>query len=110
MTASEYPDPVEMTRDEATSVLDEATLYGVILPARLREISVTLDTRCEIGSLLPAEDSTRSGPFYRLAGIVGHDPGTLVPGRRYVLTVCLVYRREYFGFIGDYYVYVAAVR
>ena len=34
----------------------------------------------------------------------------LKPGRRYRITMYLVYRREYFGFTGDYYVYVAGWR
>ena len=34
----------------------------------------------------------------------------LKPGKSYRVRLYLVYRREYFGFIGDYYVYVSAVR
>ena len=45
-----------------------------------------------------------------LAGIAGGDYGVLKSGRRYRLELCLVYRREYFGFIGNYYVYIMSVR
>lgn len=36
--------------------------------------------------------------------------GILKPGEKHRLELCLVYRREYFGLIGDYYVYVMSVR
>jgi hypothetical protein len=36
--------------------------------------------------------------------------GRLKPGKKYRLQLGLVYRREYFGLIGDYYVYVMSVR
>jgi hypothetical protein len=61
------------------------------------------------GSLLDVQGATRSGPFYHLAGIKGGDYGVFKPGSTYTVELCLVYRREYFGFIGDYYVYVLSV-
>jgi hypothetical protein len=64
----------------------------------------------EVGSLLEVEGASRSGPFYHLAGVLGGDASVLKPGKRQRLTVCLVYRREYFGSIGDYYVYVSRIR
>lgn len=109
MTADEYPDPVTAVPDTA-SVLDEATAYGPMVPAELRKAVVTVEEPCDVGSLLPAEGSSRSGPFFRLAGILRGDAAVLEPGTRYRLTLYLVYRREYFGMIGDYYVYVAGWR
>ena len=44
------------------------------------------------------------------AGIAGGDYGLLKAGKKLRLELCLVYRREYYGFIGDFYVYVLSVR
>ncbi len=109
MPAAEYPDPVASVPGTA-SVFDEATAWGPMVPAELSEVAVTVDTPYGVGSLLAVEGTSRSGPFFHLAGIRGADAAILKPGKRYRLTVYLVYRREYFGFIGDYYVYVSAVR
>jgi hypothetical protein len=109
MPTAEYPDPVASAPDTA-SVFDEATAWGPMVPAALREAVVTVDQPCDVGSLLEVEGTSRSGPFFHLAGILGGDAAILKPGKRYRLTLYLVFRREYFGFIGDYYVYVAAIR
>ena len=69
-----------------------------------------MDGPCAAGARLPVEEASRSGPFYHLAGIRGRDYGILKPGKKYRLQLCLVYRRKYFGLIGDYYVYVLSVR
>ena len=109
MPAAEYPDPVASTPG-ALSVFDEATAWGPMLPAQLREALVTTDTPYVIGSLLSVEGTSRSGPFFHLAGIRGGEPSVLKPGKRSQVTMYLVFRREYFGLIGDYYVYVSDVR
>ncbi len=109
MPAGDYPEPAASAPDPA-SVLDEATAYGPIVPARPREAVVTATAPCGDGSLLEVEGTSKSGPFFHLAGIVGGNPGILKPGRSYRVTLYLVYRREYFGFIGDYYVYVSGIR
>ncbi len=100
MPAAEYPDPVASAPDTA-SVFDEATAWGPMVPAELREVVVTVDTPYDVGSLLAVEGTSRSGPFFHLAGVRGGDAAILKQGKRYQLTVYLVYRREYFGFIGD---------
>jgi hypothetical protein len=109
MTAGEYPDPVAAVPDTA-SVLDEATAYGPMVPAVPREAVVVVTAPYGDGSLLEVEGASKSGPFFHLAGVRGGDPGILKPGKRYRATLYLVYRREYFGFIGDYYVYVTDIR
>ncbi len=109
MPADEYPAPVVSATD-AASVLDEATAYGPLVPAVRREATVAVTTPYGDGSLLEVEGTGKSGPFFHLAGIRGGDPGVLVKGKRYRATLYLVYRREYFGFIGDYYVYVSGIR
>jgi hypothetical protein len=81
-----------------------------MVPAELREAVVTVDAPYDVGSLLAVEGTSRSGPFFHLTGVLGGDAAVLKPGQRYRLTMYLVYRREYFGFIGDYYVYVSRVR
>jgi len=110
MPAAEYPDPVASTPDTA-SVFDEATAWGPMLPAQLQEAVVTPEERpYVIGSLLSVEGTSRSGPFFHLAGIRGGDASVLKPGKRSRVTMYLVFRREYFGLIGDYYVYVSSIR
>jgi hypothetical protein len=109
MPAGEYPDPVAAVPD-AASVLDEATAYGPMVPAELRVAVVAPTAPYGDGSLLEVEGTSKSGPFFHLAGIRGGDPGVLEPGKRWQVTLYLVYRREYFGFIGDYYVYVTDIR
>jgi hypothetical protein len=109
MPTAKYPDPVASTPD-TSSVFDEATAWGPMVPAELREAVVVVNEPCDVGSLLEVEGASRSGPFFHLAGILGGDAAILKPGQRYQVTMYLVYRREYFGFIGDYYVYVSAAR
>jgi hypothetical protein len=50
---------------------------------------------------------TKSGPFYHIAGIKGDDYSVLKVGKRYRVEIYLLYKREYFGFIPNYYVYIA---
>jgi hypothetical protein len=109
MTPEEYPAPVKTSADPE-SVLESSGGFGPVLPPEVREVTVTLDGPCADGDLLPVRGTSRSGPFYHLAGIAGGDYGVLKPGRKVRLELCLVYRREYFGLIGDYYVYAARVR
>lgn len=109
MAPGEYPDPERPGKGFAFP-FDQSIAYGPILPAVIVEASVTIAESCGLVSDLPARGATRSGPFFHLAGIAGDDPGVLEPGRRYQLTLCVVYRREHFGFIGNYYVYVSEVR
>ncbi|ACD67025.1 hypothetical protein SYO3AOP1_1423 [Sulfurihydrogenibium sp. YO3AOP1] len=52
---------------------------------------------------------TRSGPFYHVAGIRKDILEKMKVGKTYKASLCLVYKREYFGFIPDYYVYLADV-
>jgi hypothetical protein len=57
------------------------------------------------GSLLELIDMSRSGPFYHCAGIKNDNFSALKPGRKYTLTVYLIYPREYF--FPSSYVYVS---
>ena len=109
LSPEEYPAPV-MQSPEPGSVLEAAGGFGPMLPPVIREVTVKLDGSVAEGDLLEVEGGSRSGPFYHLAGIAGGDYGLLKAGRKLRLELCLVYRREYFGFIGDFYVYVMSVR
>ena len=105
----EYPEPVKGSSDPG-SIFESSGGSGPVLPPLLREATVQIDAPCAEGALLPVEGTSKSGPFYHLAGITGDDYGILKPGKKLRLQLCLVYRREYFGLIGDFYVYVLSVR
>ena len=109
LKSDDYPAPVVKPFAPA-SILESSDGSGPILPPEIREAVVQLDGPCAEGDLLPVEGTSKSGPFYHLAGIAGGDYGVLQPGRKLHLQLCLVYRREYFGLIGDYFVYVLSVR
>lgn len=109
LSPEEYPAPVRQS-PEPGSVLEAAGGFGPVLPPVIREVTVTLDRPASEGVLLEVEGGSRSGPFYHMVGIAGGDYRLLKPGKELRLELCLVYRREYFGLIGDYYVYVLSVR
>ena len=106
MPPDDYPAPVNES-PETTAVFDKSTPYGPVLPPVRRRVVGTVDETPKDGVLLSVEGMSRSGPFYHLAGIEGDDYRALKRGKRYQFDLCLVYRREYFGFIPDYYVYVS---
>ena len=106
---AQYPSPVPEKPGSAT-VFDEQTPFGLLLPPVTRRVESAVDRPLGEGSLLTAAGGTRSGPFYHLAGIVGGDYAILREGRRYVIDLCLVYRREYIGFMQDHYVYISGIR
>jgi hypothetical protein len=86
MKPEEYPEPVK-ERPGSASVFDQPADFGPVLPPVTRDVVVTVDG--------PLGDS---------------DYGILKTGKRYRLTLCLVYRREDFGLIGDYDVHVVSAR
>ncbi len=88
----------------------EMQKFGPMSPPEKREISIFADQKCREGSLLNVKGMTRSGPFYHVAGVEHGDYGRIKPNGAYKLTIYLVYKRQYFGFIPDYYVYVDRVR
>lgn len=109
MKPADYPSPVTQEPAPGT-ILEQSPGWGPILPPVIRELLVTVEGPLADDALLSVEGTSKSGPFYHLAGIEGGDYGMLKKGRRYRLTACLVYRREYAGLIGDYSVYVLAVK
>ncbi len=106
ITPEEYPEPVNQS-SSSPSILEQSGGSGPVLPPVTREVVVNVEEPLGDGALLSVEGASRSGPFYHLAGIAGGSYALLKEGERYRLTLCLVYRREYFGLIGDYYAYVS---
>ncbi len=102
MPPEDYPLPSEEQPPETPP-----TNFGVLLPPEIREVDVVSPPR-RPGDLLEVVGMTRSGPFYHVAGIRGRDFSVFVPSSRYRLKLYLVYRREYFLGIPNYYVYVAS--
>ena len=109
MKPDEYPEPVQQSSD-SYSVLEQSEGFGPVLPPVTREVVVNVDRPLGDGILLSVEAASKSGPFYHLAGIAGGNYARLKVGTRYRLTLFLVYRREYFGLIGDFYAHVGSVR
>lgn len=85
-------------------------VFGPVIPAEKIKVVIQADQESKKGVILNVEGMTRSGPFYHVAGIVDDDYSRIKLNHRYELTIYLVYKREYFGFIPDYYVYIAKVR
>ena len=83
------------------------TNFGVLLPPEIREVDVVSPPQ-RPGDLLEVVGMTRSGPFYHVAGIRGRDFSVFAPSSQYRLKLYLVYRREYFLGIPNYYVYIAS--
>jgi len=88
---------------EENNILGDSQKFGPLIPPELREIEITVTKGYNYGSILEIKGMTRSGPFYHIAGIKSGDFKYLTPGK---YKVYLVYKREYFGLIPDYYVYI----
>jgi len=78
---------------------------GAVLPPEILEVEVASPPEGR-GVLLEVVGMTRSGPFYHVAGIRGGDFSVFSPSTHYRLKLYLVYKREYFLAIPDYYVYI----
>ncbi len=103
---NDYPAPVDGPPSPAI-FLEEDEAHGPLMPARKVTLRITPQGPSHPGSLLDAEGSSRSGPFYHAAG---GDLDALKPGRTYQVTAYLVFRREYVGRMADYYLHVAGVK
>jgi len=84
--------------------------YGPVAPSRKQVVTVHVRGAYREGSLLEADQTSKSGPFFHLAGITGNDFSLLKPGQKYELTIYPVYKREYIGLMADHYVYIADVK
>jgi hypothetical protein len=83
--------------------------FGPIYPCKAIQTEIIADKIISIGDILKVKDMTRSGPFYHVAGIKKDVLEKMKVGKTYKANLCLVYKREYFGFIPDYYIYLANV-
>ncbi|MBC7365035.1 MAG: hypothetical protein H5U07_10950, partial [Candidatus Aminicenantes bacterium] len=95
---TEIPLPSGATEAEATPFLSP----GPILPPQVRTAEIIVKEPLQIGSLLEVKGMTRSGPFYHLAGYRDDILQKLQPGKIHKVYLCLIYKREYFGFIPNY--------
>jgi hypothetical protein len=83
--------------------------FGPIYPCKVIQTEIITDKIISTGDILKVKGMTRSGPFYHVAGIRKDVLEKMKVGKAYKANLCLVYKREYFGFITDYYVYLADV-
>jgi hypothetical protein len=83
--------------------------FGPIYPCKVIQTKIIAGKRISIGDILNVKGMTRSGPFYHIAGIRKDVLEKMKAGKIYKANLCLVYKMEYFGFIPDYYVYLADV-
>jgi hypothetical protein len=104
MKAAAYPDARESVEHKID--LDMLNKIGPVLPPMKKALTITVKQAYITGSLLDLDGMLRSGPFYHISGIKGDDFSVLTAGKHYQLDIYLVYKREYFGLIPNYYVYV----
>lgn len=97
-------------RGDLVSALEGNREYGPVQPAPEKTVTVVVKEPYSEGATLDVEGMSRSGPFFHIAGITGNDYSRLKPGMQYELMIYLVYKREYFGAVSDYYVYIADFR
>ncbi len=104
-----FPVPENLENSSPESLLNEKT-FCPIIPCKAREVEIIWDKKYSIGDILNVKGMTKSGPFYHIAGIRDEVKNKLKEGGIYKATICLVYKREYFGFIPDYYVYITDIK
>lgn len=107
MPDGDFPLPPEEPEPSGQSLL---TPSGPILPPQVAEAQVVVTGALKPGTILEVSGMTKSGPFYHLAGSRGDIFNRLKPGRKYAVLLCLIYKREYFGQIPNYYVYLAGTK
>lgn len=89
--------------NEAESTL--SLTFGPLMPPIKKEVELILNGPIEIGSTLHVVGMSKSGPFYHVAGINENLLKKPLNGR-FKARLYLIYKREYFGFIPNYYVYI----
>jgi hypothetical protein len=104
---ADYPAPE--TEAASVDLFDEAG-YGPVIPAKRETVKVAWKASLREGSLLDVEGTSKSGPFYHLAGFLDGIENRLEPGSTREATLHLVYKREYVGFFSDYYVCITAIK
>lgn len=107
MAESDFPLPPEET-EPANQPLFQPD--GPILPPQVREARIIVSERLKQGVILEVAGMTKSGPFYHLAGARGDILDRLKPGQKYDVNLVLIFKREYFGPIPNYYVYLVGLK
>ncbi|WP_353686239.1 hypothetical protein [Thermodesulfovibrio sp. 3462-1] len=111
MADESFPVPEEdKPLSDQKDILQDIGKFGTIVPCKPVKVEMIFDRKYSTGEILNIKGMTKSGPFYHIAGIRKGIFDSLKPGNIYETIICLVYKREYFGFIPDYYVYVADVK
>ncbi len=80
--------------------------FGPLMPPIEKEIEIIVTEPLKVGDLLHSKGMTKSGPFYHLAGISDKIAKAIEKGT-YKVKIYLIYKREYFGFIPNYYVFLS---
>ncbi len=107
MADSDFPLPPEEAEPANQSLFQPD---GPILPPRVREARIIVSEPLKQGAILEVAGMTKSGPFYHLAGARGNILAELKPGQTYDVNLLLIFKREYFGPIPNYYVYLAGLK
>ena len=100
-----YDDYVLKSND--SNQLQYPGVFGPVMPPIVKQVTVTFTEECKQGSTLYIDGITKSGPFYHVAGVINDEYKKFKPGKRYKLKIYLVYKKEYFDFIHNYYVFVS---
>ncbi|MFN3921715.1 MAG: hypothetical protein ACK4K4_04890, partial [Caldimicrobium sp.] len=106
------PNSYKLENELRDAPLSDFSKFGPLMPPVEREVFILIDEPTEEstkdGAMLKVEGMSRSGPFYHLAGINENIVKELKAGR-YKVKIYLLYKREYFGSISNYYVYIADI-
>ena len=105
MKPEDYVLKAPQTQTGGENPLENFGKFGPLMPPEEREAEIVVTDGLDYGSILTVTGMTRSGPFYHVAGVASGDFKSLTPGK-YKVKLYLVYKREYFGGIPDYYVFI----
>lgn len=94
MSADEYVLP---QRQKAHSSLFNNDSYPKLLTRKAWVEETAADN-----TVLFVEGMSKSGPWFHLTGIVGNNYSVLKPNKKYYITLCIVYPRNYWNMISDY--------
>ena len=107
MAEADFPLPPEEPEQAGETAFQSD---GPVLPPQVREARITVTKPLRQGAIIEVAGMSKSGPFYHLAGSRGDILSALTPGQKYDVFLLLIYKREYFGPIPNYYVYLAGLR
>ncbi len=100
------PDSYKLEGKHQDEPLLNFNKFGTLMPPIKRTIEIHVTEPLKVGDLLYYTGMTKSGPFYHLAGISDKIAKAIEKGT-YKVKIYLIYKREYFGFIPNYYVFLS---